>query len=233
MSDTEWLAKRATCLTASDIAGVMGLDSHKSRQKVLAEKIANEPSRDISRIPAVAAGRHLESGILSWFAEDHQEEYYITTADANVGLPLFDSVRGRILHIREDNGQALIHSPVISRLAATPDGYCLDFDGNLRLIEVKCVDKPWVDGKGMNQPVVRAWNQGRAALGTAAPLKYWVQLQCQMHCVGVEQGWLTGLQGAHSRADRLYSLDKDFEARMLSAVEEFIAEWDAHKALEG
>lgn len=208
-----WLAERKKFLTASDVAAVMGLDPHKKRDAVLRLKAGIDQAKDIERIPAVAAGRHLEAGILAWFAEDHQDIY------------------SRVAQ----NGHVLRQSKLLPVLAATVDGYASPVSSLKQddLVEVKCVDKPWAqDGRGAPTPLsVR--NVGRAAAGDAAPLKYWVQLQVQLHCCGLRYGWLTGLQGAHSRADRLYELDTAFEARMLDAVRDFWQEVLALKALEG
>lgn len=199
-----WLEARKGYVTASDVAAVMGIDPHKKREKVLRQKAGLEAYPNIDRVPAVAAGRHLEAGILAWFAEDHAETY------------------GRV----EQNGKVLALSSSLPCLAATPDGFAYGGDV-VDLVEVKCVEKSWESGARSARAPVLCRNVGRAAAGDAAPMKYWVQLQCQLHCTQLSHGWLTALQGAHSRADRLYAIDDAFVARMLTEVERFWKEVQA------
>lgn len=198
MTREEWLEQRKQFITASDVAAVMGLDPNKSRAKVLRLKTGQEEAKNIDRIPAVAAGRHLEAGILAWFAEDHADQYTSVS----------------------QNGQSLVVSPVLPCLAATPDGFA--GDDPQHLVEVKCVDKSWPEAPARPFPNPEAVkNVGRAADGSGYPGHYWVQLQVQLHCTGLEWGWLTGLQGAHARADRFFRIDRAFESRMLTEVEKF------------
>jgi YqaJ-like viral recombinase domain len=223
---TAWLKARESVLTASDVAAVMGLDPNKSRRKVLELKTGQRGPDGIDRIPAVAAGRHLESGILAWFAEDHPE-YSAVGTPGNVAPDA-----GWVVLCERGDGQQLVRSPVLECLAATPDGVLRSAaTARLDAVEVKCCEKSWAAGAWRPKSLATL-NRGRNASGDCVPQAYWIQLQVQMHCLGLTHGWLTGLQGAHSRADRYFALDKEFEARMLTEVAKFWAEVEAFRSLD-
>jgi hypothetical protein len=58
-----------------------------------------------------------------------------------------------------------------------------------------------------------------------APLKYWVQLQVQMHVLDADYGTLVALQGGTNRYDLTYGIDPVFQAWMFGELERFRAEW--------
>lgn len=204
----QWLAERRSYLTASDVGPVMGLSPFKTRKAVLDEKLGNVPMFDIGRNPRVAAGRHLEDGILAWVLED----------------------RGWVGH---QNGPRLRHSVQLPYLAATPDGYVKTPNG-YELVEVKNVKEGsrqfWKQGEKNVTPstILRAGTDSPGR-GWAAPVYYWVQLQVQLHCTNKDSGWIVACIGGVDRIDLHYMRDREFEARMLEHVASF---WNEKCALE-
>lgn len=228
-----WLAERLNYVTASDVAAVLGLSPFKTAKDVLEDKLGLKPFEDIGMRPRVAAGRHLEAGVFAWACEERGWNGVL-------------------------NGAKLVVSPTLPCLAATPDGYLTDA-GDVSLppewpirylacVEVKNVDKDskpywkpqpgpsaWEAAMGPSTfplPVEQVRAGKTAARGWAAPLHYWVQLQVQMHCTGLRDGWLVACIGGNDRIDLRYEFNTAFEAWMLRAVEAFWAQVVAGRALD-
>lgn len=240
-----WLEQRHNYLTASDVAAVLGLDKSRTARDVLRTKCL-PPVEDekLSGLPMIAAGRHMEAGVLAWFAEDHPTMRVVAC-------------------------QQLTVSPTLPCLAATPDA-TIDFGTPL---ETKCVGfEQWpnwslngqhtIEGGELTwhpafpfavpEPTdvyaayapynarpnpkqtgpVNAWRRGlqelraiRIELGEhTAPLKYWVQLQIQMHVLSARTGWISAVIGGTSRLDLEYERHDEFLAWAFPRIEKFWAE---------
>lgn len=221
-----WLAERGAYITASDVAAVLGLNSSRSRKRVIDEKAGLKAAEELDEelLPQVAAGRHLEAGIALWFLSE---------------TPHGEAVA---------NGNNLIVSPSLPCLAATPDWIVDGVPVEIKLAGESQLDnwhdgtrstKGWPDCLPLPEPLItrvrtpqefystnptdqspRAnWRRSRAyqvqtllpAFGVpAAPLKYWVQLQVQMHVLGAPCGWLVGCVGGTRRIDLLFERDDAF-----------------------
>lgn len=227
---TLWLADRANYVTASDVAAVMGLNPHKNRNRVFKEKVYGG-SVDIDGLPQVMAGKHLEAGILSWHLAHRKFQGF--GWDAPDALDEMAWL-GNIHNISESG---LVVHPTSKVLAATPDAITWVDRTQLWATEIKNVgsgkDKTdwattWRRGPSTTIPdyaVVHAtrWQQIDAAT-LRAPVYYWVQLQAQMSCLGLDKGRIVVCIGGNARADLDYSLDTTFEHTMLTELDKFWAE---------
>lgn len=229
-----WLAQRTAYITASDVAAVLGLNASRSRKRVVDEKAGRRAVEDLDEglLPQVAAGRHLESGIATWFLSEtpHGEAHA--------------------------NGDHLIVSSVLPCLAATPDWIVDGCPLEIKLAGETQLDnwfrgtastKGWPEELLLPVPLMarlrnppeflatnptdqspRAnWRRSRAyqlhnilpAFGLPiAPLKYWTQLQVQMHVLDAPCGWLVGCVGGTRRIDLLFERDDAFLDWALSEV---------------
>jgi len=206
---TAWLLELQNYITASDVAAVMGLNKNSSRNRVLKDKISPTVN-NIEGLPAVMAGKELEAGIFSWFKRHR-------------------GVDGKLW----DGG--LVPHKKVKCLAATPDGivYANERAGfrNDTLVEVKNVgweqlEKSWSQRVKRTTPVLCVAHTSRKldTIGMAAPIHYWVQLQVQLSCMGMNDGVVCANIGGNNRFDFHYNLDKSFESDMLDAVRTFWAE---------
>lgn len=233
-----WLEARGECVTASDVANILGLGS-KSRNMVLREKVSGERvGEDPGELAMVAAGRHLERGVFEWFADETLHE-----SAGMCGL--------------------LIADPARPYLAATPDAL---LDGEP--VEVKCTMYSTRPNWHRDTTSMKGWptetlplpiatntrwppenlRTARADEGTpkglfrdacryalqelfplfgspVAPLKYWVQLQVQMQVLGVERGWIVALHAGTGRMDLYYARDHSFAQWMNAEVDAFWNDW--------
>lgn len=231
-----WLLARQDYVSASDVASVLGFGG-KSRARLLREKIARkDEGEDPGELAMVAAGRHLEPGVLSWFAAET-----LGTLSPN---------------------KALLGCACHPWLAATPDAI---LDGTIP-VEAKNVmfesgyqwrvnstqRKGWpahhafpvpiyvsLRGAPFNARVAKddvgtargAWRQAcidtRALLPSlgdfVAPGKYWCQNQVQQHIIGSDHGWITVAIGGGNRVDLCYAYDADF---MTWALDECRVFWE-------
>lgn len=213
-----WLKEREAYLTASDVAAVMGLNPHKNAKRVWKEKVERLHA-DIDHLPVVAAGRHLEAGIVAWHAEDRG-------LTARTGFPLTPH-------------------PTCTALAATPDAVCTDNQGREWVTEVKNVrhDKHEVDWAQSwacddldNRPLQffpRCADRSIRVDTLTAPRYYLVQLQAQMACLGIPRGRIVVCFGGQNRVDLDYEMAPRFVERMLSAVTDFWATVLVARELKG
>lgn len=200
-----WLEARQPLVTASDVAAVLGLHPHKSRNQLLAQKRVGE--RDLGNIPAVRAGRFLEQGVFDWFLADMQ----MISAGAH------GSIWGDLLQ-----------SPVCPRLGATPDAWITSGD-DTAIVEVKMHGAKASDSWGPKQyREPRAWN--KLFPGTIlpcwgeVPIHHWCQLQTQMHCAKLTQGFVVGCLCGTRRVDYMYPYAPWFLERVFEEVETFWSE---------
>jgi hypothetical protein len=237
-SDREaWLEARGFFLTASEVASAIGLSPGRGklvRAKAgtsTAAELFEEPPDDLAQ---VAAGRHLERGVFEWFrAETPHVE-----AEMCGWLCASPSVRG--LAATPDavmDGEPVevkcVGESSLANWHASQDArgweklnvpYPYPVYTRLRLPRENNRTTP-----GANDPRTE-WRRSRGyqlgvilpSLGEpAAPLKYWVQLQVQMHVLGASAGWLVGLVGGTRRYDFLYEHDPVFEDVIISETERF------------
>lgn len=223
-----WLAERKNHVTASDVAAVMGLNPNKTRKVVFRDKVYAGAAKDIDRLPMVMAGKHLESGILSWhLAHRGFDGYGWEAGDARIDQ-LGEARCSRI------TGSGLVRHPTSRVLAATPDAIVWSVEGGLRVTEIKNVgqDKALTDwtqefkrGEWSNIPdacVLHAMPYQKINKDALrAPIYYWAQLQAQMSCLGIPQGRIVVAFGGNARADLDFRLHVGFETAMLDELDRF------------
>lgn len=233
MDRAGWLKERTKYLTASDVASLLGMNSSKSASAVVREKAGlGKGSLNIDDMTQVAAGRFLESGIAAWFLSDTP----YTDAFAN-GDNL--RVSPSIPYLAATPDWVVDGAPLEIKCSGetqVPNWF-----------EKTTPRKGWPDGKLLPQPAstrVRwpleflqtrsdardlrtEWRRSRAhqvqvlmgGMGEAiAPLKYWVQLQIQMHVMSADHGWICGLVGGTRRIDLAYERDDEFLAQAFEIV---------------
>jgi hypothetical protein len=210
-----WRRARHERLTASDVASVMGI-GYTYREAVMRAKLGPLP-KDFST-SAMRGGSFLEAGIFAWFLDDLRRH-----AQAEGGPPpLGDTCRGL-------SGQSLLvaHPDVDAALAASPDGLVTVGD-EASLVEVKCTNPDrWPLDWGLGATKIpRAWLMYSTVEPPSygkCPLKHWVQLQTQLLCTGVDNGYIVGNCGT-KRLDFPFPADHAFQASILKAARNFRAE---------
>lgn len=210
-TEAAWLAARSGVLTASDVAAVMGLDPHKSRNKVLAGKRAT--ASDTFVTSAMRGGQFLEPGVFGWYLDD------IRRHNAEMGLPPPDGNT-----CRHPGGASMLVTMDGHRLGASPDGLVVDC-GVPHLVEIKVTNPDrWDDSWGVRAvKTPRAWRRYSSVESPAygkCPLKHWVQLQTQMLVTGVSSGVIVGNCGTR-RLDYPFRADPAFQRSILEACDEF------------
>lgn len=200
-----WLAARESLVTASDVAAVLSLHPHKSRNQLLKQK--REGERDLGNIPAIRAGRYLERGVFEWFLADMQD----------ISAGAHGNIWGDLLQ-----------SPVCPRLGATPDAW-ITSGQDTAVVEVKVhgpnASTTW-GPKSYRVP--RAWdNYFKGTIVPCwgeVPIHHWCQLQVQMHCAGQMQGFVTGCLMGTKREDFWYPYAPWFLDVVCAEVEDFWCE---------
>lgn len=236
-----WLRARESVLTASEVATVLGL-SYDSRASLVRKKAgcptAAELKRaeedDVDDMAQVAAGRHLEDGIARWFAAET-----VHTSFEMCGLLLASPVYPRLAATPD---AILDGEPVEIKLtgeSAVPNWHeaqntrgwekmALPFPEPLD-VRVRAPKENLRTTPGARDPRSE-WRRSREhqlmvllpGLGEPrAPMKYWVQLQVQMHVLGASQGWIVGAVGGTRRYDFLYAKDPAFERVVLMETMKF------------
>lgn len=212
--EAAWKLARHGLLTASDVAGVMGLDPHKSRAKVMAAKRAPEPP-DVFVSSAMRGGQFLEDGVFRWWLDDLSRH----NRKLGVAAPMGSTCR-------TTSGVSMLvrHPDPTLRLGASPDGLVLDGDVPT-LVEVKVTNaRRWADSWGpANMKLPRAWGRysdvDAPSVGKC-PLRHWVQLQTQLYVCGIEWGVIVGCCGTE-RLDYHFEADVHFQECIAHEVRRF------------
>lgn len=232
-----WLEARQLFLTASEMAVALGLSPGRGklvRAKAgtsTAAELAEEPPDELAQ---VAAGRHLERGVFEWFAAEtpHAEAEMCgwllaspkvrglaATPDAVMdGEPVEIKCVGESSlanwHASQDvRGWEKLALPYPQPLYVRQR---LPRENNRTAPEANDPRSRWRRSRGFQMGVILP------LLGEPeAPLKYWVQLQVQMHVLDAPAGWLVGLVGGTRRYDFLYERDVALEEVMVSETSQF------------
>lgn len=234
-----WLEARKTMLTASEVAVALGL-TYTARSKLVRAKAGKATAKELEELSEiddmaqVAAGRHLEEGIFNWF----KSETVHTTA--HMFGKLIPSPREPRLGSTPD--AILDGSPV--ELKLTGESALPNWHEAQNIYGWAKLALPWPEPIDVRLRLPRENNRTKAgardprtewrrsrehqltvllpALGEPqAPLKYWVQLQVQMHCLNAADGWLVGAVGGTRRYDFLYQRDDAFIAIVLAETQRF------------
>lgn len=222
--EAAWRFARHRLLTASDVAAVLGLDPHKSRNKVLEAKRCPEPP-DVFVSSAMRGGQFLEDGVFRWYLSD------LAYHNRELGVPPPEGST-----CRSASGVSLLVKHPDLALGASPDGLVLDY-GVPHLVEIKLTNhRRWVDSWGIEATKVpRAWARYSKVEPPSygkCPLKHWVQLQTQMVCTGVERGVVVGCCGTE-RLDFPFDADPHFQSIIISETERFWLDVPAIDAQDG
>lgn len=239
-----WILARAHMVTASDVANILGLGS-KSRGAVRKEKMNGaNPEDDPSEFAQVASGRYLENGIWNWFVAETLHE----TANSC----------GQLIHAPEPRrwlgatpDAVLDNEPVEIKnsLYSSRPSWHVETTSKKGWPAFLPWPKPIAANTRFAAENLRT---ARDDVGTArgtfrdgcrfhreslfpefgdlcAPIKYWVQLQVQMHVLQADRGWVVGCWAGGNRFDLYYERHRAFEAWMLAEVDGF---WEEIKICE-
>lgn len=232
-----WLAARKRYWTASEVACILDVGFQTAQQLADAKK-SNQPfDEEVGNLAFVASGRHMEAGILAWFAEETP-------------------------HLEFEHNTWLMHRPVPGDppVAATPDAV---FDGepvDSKLVRFEAFSNwtkfgsrdeyanyEWASDITFTHVVKRFppityrvakqdagtprgdWRaavveayQRRLKLGPLqVPLKYVVQLHVQMYVLDAPAGWMTACIGGDTRLDFRVLRSAKLEKHWLSEVARF------------
>lgn len=237
-SDREaWLEARKSFLTASEVAAALGLAP--GRGKLVRAKAGTETPAELAEegpddLAQVAAGRHLERGVFEWFAAEtpHFEAAMCGWLLASPSVPGLAATPDAIMdgepveikcvgesslanwHASQDvrgwEKLALPYpQPIYTRERLPRE--------NNRTTPGACDPRSeWRRSRGYQLGVILP------SLGEPeGPLKYYVQLQVQLHVLNASAGWLVGLVGGTRRYDFLYEHDPALEAVIISETERF------------
>lgn len=245
MERADWLEARKQYLTASDVAALCGLNSSKRASQVIKEKSGLVAAEELDEglLAQVPAGRHLESGIAAWFLAEtpHTEAigngnnlivsptvpYLAATPDFIVdGDPLEIKLAGETqlvnwyeAGVAMKNWPVHIEHPVPLSVRVRAPAEFLTVGVNDRSLKGN-----WRRSRQHQmQVLLPGFGEPRA------PIKYWVQLQVQMHVLGRDTGWIVGCVGGTRRLDFMYERDVRFEGYMLGVAESAWAMVQAQK----
>lgn len=216
--EAAWKLARHRLLTASDVAGVLGLDSYKSRNRVLAAKREAEPP-SVYVSSAMRGGQFLESGVFAWYLDD------VRRHSAELGTP---PPEGNTCRLPGGTSMLVRHSDQL--LGASPDGLVVD-SGVASLVEVKLTNPArWADSWGpAAMRIPRAWSRISDVMPPSygrCPLRHWIQLQTQMLCTGVPLGVIVGCCGTE-RLDFHFGADAHIQGVIISETQRFWEECHA------
>lgn len=235
MERAEWLEQRKKFFTASDVAALCGLNSSKSPSKVINEKAGLVAAEELDEqlLAQVPAGRHMEAGIAAWFFEETPH----TVAYGNGNNLLVSPV---VPYLAATPDFVMDEDPVEIKLAgetqlinwfeAGVQGKRWPVHIALPVPEAIRVRSPaeFLTVNQNDKSVRGNWRRSRQhqvqvllpAFGEPrAPLKYWVQLQVQMHVMSRDSGWIVGCIGGTRRIDFLYERDAEFEEYMIGVID--------------
>lgn len=242
MERAEWLEQRKKFFTASEVAALCGLNSSKSPTKVINEKAGLVPAEELDEglLAQVPAGRHMESGCAAWFLEETEH----VEAFGNGNNLLVSPV---VPYLAATPDFVMDGDPV--EIKVTGESQMMNwFEAGQPLDKKTGAPKNWPVHLALPVPVdyrqrtpaeffqtapddksLRAeWRRSRrhqlqvlllSAGEPRAPLKYWVQLQVQMHAMSRDSGWIVVCIGGTRRIDFLYARDAEFEEYMLGVID--------------
>jgi hypothetical protein len=243
MERAEWLEQRKRFITASDVAALLGLNSSRSASKVIREKagLAAAEELDEDLLAQVPAGRHMEAGIAAWFLEEtphgtawgNGNNLMVSPVLPYLGATPDWIVDGQPIEVKNVGETQLVnfyeagetwnvaqkraapkHWPAHLEMPVPSDYRVRDPAEFLRVSpNDKSVKGHWRRSRAHQMQVLRpAFGEPRA------PIKYWVQMQMQMHVMSADSGWIVAAIGGTRRIDFLYERDRAFEAYALEVV---------------
>jgi hypothetical protein len=236
-------------VTASEVHQLLGL-GYKSRGQLLRVKAGLEEPEDLDAkdLAQVNAGRNLEEGIFAWFASETSHTTAVIARSPDGGPALLAAAEFPRLGATPD---ALMDGePVEIKCVGETGRYnwhlachyeSVDVARWLReygqgipepdLVRIRYPQESLKPRKGA--PITNAWRQLRATqiemiandLGPPrAPLKYWLQLQTQLLCLGAQHGWIVGCIGGTTRYDLAYSANQAVQALIVDEARKFWTE---------
>ena len=122
------------------------------------------------------------------------------------------------------------HPNAGARLAASPDGLLLQPWGVPTLLEVKITNPKTFLREWGDEATGGRWNPAWGDHPTVGrcPVRHWVQLQCQLACTGLRDGYIIGACGT-VRLDLKFGADTAFQEKILSAAINFAVDVDNAK----
>lgn len=232
-----WLAARKRFITASEVACVLGVGFLSPKELAVTKKSGNETEEDdkLGQLAFVAAGRHLEPGVLSWFAAEtphleFESNSWLLARDG--GLPIaatpdaiMDGVPVEAKNVRFESFSNWTQYGSRDEYAEhdwadfTFQVECKRFPPITMRVAKKDIGTPRGDWR---EAVVTAYEQ-RLKLGPLQPpLKYVVQLHVQMYVMDAPHGWITCVVGGDTRLDFKVARSMKLEQYWLEQTAQFI-----------
>ena len=187
----QWLLRRRSMLTASDVAAVLGVDPRRGPLAVYLDKIGLDTrSEDEAARRWLRFGRDVEGAIANWYADETgrpARDLGATEIQTHADLPWLGATLDR-----QTNGVESCPAPMVPHMAG---------DGPLEL-------------KAAAGMKAREWRD-------EPPLHYQIQLQAQMACTGAQWGSLCALIGGVAITWRDLLRDDAFLGVALPKLEAF------------
>lgn len=242
MERAEWLEQRKKYLTASDVAALCGLNSSKRPSEVINEKAGLKAAEELDEylLTQVPAGRHLEAGIATWFLEETPHSTAFGNGNNLLVSPVVPYlaatpdwvVDGQPVEIKLSGETQLMNwfeaGQPVDKKTRLPKNWPVHLPVPVPVDYRHRVPGEFLNTNPDDKSLRADWRRSRrhqlqvlltGAGEPRAPLKYWVQLQVQMHVMSAGSGWIVGCIGGTRRIDFLYERDAQFEAYMLGVIE--------------
>ncbi len=232
-----WFRARKNYVTASEVPAILGLD-RKSAAAVLRDKLTPELQPELM-IAQIEAGRHLEQGVLDWYLAD------VLPDELHRGGVLVVAPSSTYLAATPD--AVLGGEPIEIKCAmwsSRPNWHLAtrNLKGWPRSFPIPRATQWWIKEPPIGRISAQADPDDPAVLWRAAtrhmllellprfgppeaPIKYWVQLQVQLHVLGADVGHIVALQAGATRYDLTYAADAAFQTWMLDRLAGFYKEW--------
>jgi hypothetical protein len=234
----KWLEARKSFITASEVACILdvGFLSPKELAAQKSAAVVVDEEDQIGKLAFVAAGRHLEKGVLSWFAEEtshleFESNDWLLARDGGPAIAatpdgIIDGLPVESKNVRFEafsNWTQFGSRDEYAQHAWAADIRIVDIVKRFPPVTMKVAKKDWGTPRGnWRAAVVEAYTQ-RLQLGPLQPpLKYIVQLAVQMYVMDAPRGWITCVVGGDTRLDFLIERSSTLEAHWLAETAQFI-----------
>lgn len=235
-----WLEARKSFYTASEVACILGVGFLSPKELAAQKKQAalTEEEDALGNIAFVAAGRHLESGVLSWFAAETPHLEFAPNdwllARDGADLPIAATPDGIMDEIPVESKNVRFEAFCNWTQHGSRDEYAQhDWASDITFtnivkrfppITMRVAKQDWGSPRGnWRQACVEAYEQ-RLKLGPLqVPLKYVVQAHVQMYVMDTDHGWVTAVIGGDTRLDFQLARSAKLEQYWLQATKAFNA----------
>ena len=233
-----WLEARKHFYTAAEIACILdvGFLTPKELETQKRAAVVTAEDDEVGNLAMVAAGRHLESGVLSWFAAEtpHLEftpNDWLLARDGGE-LPVAATPDGIMDEVPVEAKNVRFESFSSWTKFGSRDEYAAhDWASDIQItnivkrfppITMRVAKKDWGTPRGNWRAAVVGAYEERLKLGPLqVPLKYVVQAHVQMYVMDAPRGWVTAVLGGDTRLDFCLQRSAKLEQHWLSETARF------------